>query len=276
MLPIPSIWLASVTTIDHRNYCHSKTHICTSWQWALSNGHSVQNHTFKCWRESDALGHQKNKQTKVKINWLKSLCFGCPSVDLYILRCEFAPYDHKMQRFHYLMIRVLCHLTWKGSLTGVFFYQAYNTRRYVIYLPSPVTISPSLKLRLGTSVLLSNFLNCSSSERNSGLIWLLFLLMFFSTSLSSVGGGSWKAWKPGKKRKMLSATSWLGSTRDEPCSLNTWRSKNRTLIFVPCYENWLVHILDKPRFYSQVYSCSLRYLRVWFVQRTRTKFANGA
>ena len=49
--------------------------------------------------------------------------------------------------------------------------------------------------------------------------------MFLSTSSSTVGGGSLKAWNPGKKRKMLSATSWVGSPRELPWSLNTYEMK---------------------------------------------------
>ena len=93
-------------------------------------------------------------------------------------------------------------------------------------VPSPVTISPSLKLCLGISVVRSNSLNFSIPERNSGLIWLLFRLMFFSTSSLTVGGGSLKARKPGKKRRMLSATSWFWSKLDEPWSLNTFSVKD--------------------------------------------------
>ena len=59
-------------------------------------------------------------------------------------------------------------------------------------------------------------------EKNSLLIWLLFLLMFFMTSSFTDGGGSLKASKPGKKHKMLSATCWVWSACPIPWSLKTW------------------------------------------------------
>ena len=42
----------------------------------VANGHMVQNPP--CWRASYALGHPK--QRKFKFDWMKLLCFGCPSV----------------------------------------------------------------------------------------------------------------------------------------------------------------------------------------------------
>ena len=77
-----------------------------------------------------------------------------------------------------------------------------------IHLPSPVTYSPSLKLRLGDSLDLSSALN-SWTPRTNDLFTSCCtssLLRFTTTSGSDEGGGSLKASNPGKKFKILSAT----------------------------------------------------------------------
>ena len=102
------------------------------------------------------------------------------------------------------------------------------TDDWLYFLPSPVTTSPSLKLCLGFSMDHSDRLNCSIPSRNRGSSWSLLLFTFFRTSLSTVGVGCWKASNPGKKRKILSATSWAGSWREkELCSLNTYETQDQ-------------------------------------------------
>ena len=59
-------------------------------------------------------------------------------------------------------------------------------------------------------MVLSKFLNSSKPLKNKGLISLLLSLMLLRISGFTVGEGKVNASKPGKKRKMLSATSCPG------------------------------------------------------------------
>jgi len=63
---------------------------------------------------------------------------------------------------------------------------------------------------LGTKQVLSKFLNFSKPLKNKGLISGLLSLMLSSISGFNVGRGKLNASKPGKKRRMLSATSCPG------------------------------------------------------------------
>ena len=78
--------------------------------------------------------------------------------------------------------------------------------RNVSYIPSPVTMSPSLKLCLVTKTDFNNDLNFSTPFRKAEVSLSLLLVMSSSTSGSDDGGGSWNASKPEKKHRMLSAT----------------------------------------------------------------------
>lgn len=94
-------------------------------------------------------------------------------------------------------------------------------------LPSPVTYSPSRKLRLGVNFDLNIPLN-SSTPRTNDLFTSLCTssrLRFNTTSGSEEGGGSLKASNPGKKFKMLSATLDATSPLESADELNTYRSK---------------------------------------------------
>ena len=78
--------------------------------------------------------------------------------------------------------------------------------RNTSYIPSPVTMSPSLKLCLATKTDFNNGLNFCTPLKKAGVNLSLFLAMFSSTLGSDDGGGSWNASNPEKKRRMLSAT----------------------------------------------------------------------
>jgi len=85
-------------------------------------------------------------------------------------------------------------------------------------LPSPVTNSPSLKLRLGHKIVSNLTFNCSKPLKNGGLSWLFFWFMFSKSSLLTVGGGKSNAAKTGKKSRMLATTVVSWSVDDETFS----------------------------------------------------------
>ena len=88
------------------------------------------------------------------------------------------------------------------------------TTRNISYKPSPVTMSPSLKLCLVFKTDFNNGLNFCTPLIKAGVNLLLFPAMFSSILGSADGGGSWNASNPEKNRRMLSATFWAELSLD--------------------------------------------------------------
>lgn len=114
----------------------------------------------------------------------------------------------------------------------VFLYHAVTIiyfHNYILFvIPSPVTYSPSLKLRLGAILDLSIALNSCTPRTNDLLMSCCTSsrLRFNTTSGSDAGGGSLKASKPGKKFNILSATSLAWSPLESKVDLKTYEQQN--------------------------------------------------